>query len=70
MHFVLIGSLWYWPLLGVDPMPRRLSHPLRVLAGFLTLPFHAFLGVGMISTETLIAGEWYSRTIGSGARAR
>lgn len=58
-HFVLIGSLWYWPLLGVDPMPRRLAHPLRVLAAFLTLPFHAFLGVGMISTDTLIAGDWY-----------
>jgi cytochrome c oxidase assembly factor CtaG len=58
-HFVLVGALWYWPLLGVDPMPRRLSHPLRMISGFLTLPFHAFLGVAIMSTSTLIAGDWY-----------
>jgi putative copper resistance protein D len=58
-HFVLVGSLWFWPLLGIDPMPRRLTHPLRVLAAFLTLPFHAFLGLGILSTDTLIAGDWY-----------
>jgi len=58
-HFVMVGALWYWPLLGVDPMPRRLTHPLRMISGFLTLPFHAFLGVAIMSTSTLIGGDWY-----------
>ncbi len=25
IHFVLVGCLWYWPLLGLDPMPNRLT---------------------------------------------
>lgn len=59
MHFVLVGSLWFAPLLGVDPMPRRPPYPMRVISAFMTLPFHAFLGVGIMSMNTLIAGNWY-----------
>jgi cytochrome c oxidase assembly factor CtaG len=60
LHFVLVGCLWFWPLLSVDPMPRRLPYPLRMIAVFATLPFHAFLGVAIMSMTTLIAGEWYA----------
>jgi putative copper resistance protein D len=54
-----VGLLWYVPLLGIDPLPRRPSYPLRVISAFLTLPFHAWLGVAIMSMNTLIAGDWY-----------
>ncbi len=60
LHFVLAGSLFFWPLLGLDPVPGRLSYPLRMLVVFLTLPFHAFLGVAVMGSTTLIGGQWYS----------
>jgi putative copper resistance protein D len=60
LHFVAVGLLWYAPLLGVDPLPRRQSYPLRVIAAFLTLPFHAWMGVAIMSMNTLIAGDWYT----------
>lgn len=59
LHFIAIGCLWFWPLLGIDPMPRRIGYPMRVIAVFLTLPFHAFLGVAIMSMNTLIAADWY-----------
>jgi putative copper resistance protein D len=59
LHFVAVGALFFWPLLGRDPVPGRLSHPLRLILIFLTLPFHAFLGVTMMSMNTLIARDWY-----------
>lgn len=59
VHFVLVGCLWFWAILGLDPMPNRIPHPLRLLAVFLTMPFHAFLGVAIMSQTTLIAGDWY-----------
>lgn len=59
VHFVATSALLYWPLVGVDPIPNRVSYPLRVLMFFLTLPFHAFLGVSIMSTDRLIAEEWY-----------
>jgi cytochrome c oxidase assembly factor CtaG len=60
LHFVLVGLLWYVPLLGIDPVRRRPEYPFRVIAAFMTLPFHAWLGVAIMSMNTLIAGDWYT----------
>jgi cytochrome c oxidase assembly factor CtaG len=59
IHLVLVGSLFFWPLLGVDPVPGRVIYPFRLLLIVLTLPFHAFLGVTIMGQETLIGGSWY-----------
>ena len=59
VHLVLVGSLFFWPLMGIDPLPGRLQYPFRLLMIFLTLPFHAFLGVTIMSQDKLIGGDWY-----------
>ena len=59
VHLVLVGTLFFWPLVGVDPVPGRVPYPFRLILIFLTLPFHAFLGVTIMNQEELIAGEWY-----------
>lgn len=59
VHLVLVGSLFFWPLVGVDPIPGRVDHPFRVLLAVLTLPFHAFLGITIMSQDKLLGGSWY-----------
>jgi len=59
LHLVLVGSLFFWPLVGTDPVPGRLPYPFRMLTIVLTLPFHAFLGVTIMGQQELIAGDWY-----------
>jgi putative copper resistance protein D len=59
LHFVTIGALLMWPLVGVDPVPGRLDYPFRLLVMFLMLPFHAILGISIMSANRLIAGAWY-----------
>ena len=59
VHLVLVGALFFWPLMGVDPVPGRVGYPFRVLLVTLTLPFHAFLGVTIMGQERLIGGDWY-----------
>jgi len=59
VHLVLVGALFFWPLMGVDPVPGRVGYPFRVLLVVLTLPFHAFLGVTIMGQERLIGGDWY-----------
>ncbi|HWH30996.1 MAG TPA: cytochrome c oxidase assembly protein [Mycobacteriales bacterium] len=63
LHFLLVGALFFWPLLGVDPVPGRRSYPLRMLLVATTLPFHAFLGVAIMSIEPdgagLLAADHY-----------
>jgi len=63
LHFLAVGSLFFWPLLGIDPVPGRSGHPFRMLLVAATLPFHAFLGVAIMSVEPdgrgLLAADHY-----------
>jgi cytochrome c oxidase assembly factor CtaG len=59
IHLVLVGTLFFWPLMGIDPVPGRVSYPFRVLLVLMTLPFHAFLGVTIMGQTTLIGEEHY-----------
>jgi putative copper resistance protein D len=63
LHFLLVGYLFYWPVIGVDPAPRRLPHLARLGMVFASLPFHAFFGVILMSTQTVI-GERFYRGLG------
>jgi len=59
LHLVVVGALFFWPLVGIDPVPGRVAYPFRLLLVVLTLPFHAFLGVTIMGQDTLIGGSWY-----------
>jgi putative copper resistance protein D len=59
LHMVLVGCLFFWPLMGIDPLPGRISYPFRLVLTVLTLPFHAFMGVTIMAQEQLIGGDWY-----------
>lgn len=62
-HFLFIGCLFFWPLLGTDPVPGRVPYPARMLLAAATLPLHAFLGVAIMSGRPdgsgLIAADHY-----------
>jgi putative copper resistance protein D len=57
--FVTLGAMFMWPLIGIDPIPNRAPFPLRILTTFLVLPGHVFLGVTMMQSSTLLAGDYY-----------
>ena len=59
VHLVLVGALFFWPLMGIDPLPGRIGYPARMMVVVLTLPFHAFLGITIMGQSTLIGGDWY-----------
>lgn len=59
LHLVLVGCLFFWPIIGTDPVPGKVAYPFRMLLVVLTLPFHAFLGVTIMGEQELIGGDWY-----------
>ena len=59
VHFLVVGCAFFWPLLGLDPVPGRVAPPFRLLAVFAALPFHAFLGVALMSSSAPVAGTYY-----------
>ncbi|SHI39933.1 putative copper resistance protein D [Tessaracoccus bendigoensis DSM 12906] len=59
LYLVTVGCLFFFPLLGVDPVPIKMPYPIRILLFMLTMPFHAFLGVTIMGSTRLIAEDWY-----------
>ncbi|MDQ3505702.1 MAG: cytochrome c oxidase assembly protein [Actinomycetota bacterium] len=60
VHFLLVGCIFFWPLIGVDPVPGRLPHPMRVLLLVTTLPIHVVLGLTIMTERTVIAADHYN----------
>ena len=58
-HFILTGCLFFWPLLGLDPLPNRWPYPGRALLMVLSVPFHTVLGLTIMQSRTLLAGDYY-----------
>ncbi len=56
-HFVVVGLLFFWPAVGLDPMKRSISYPARLLYVLLAVPFHAFLGLVILSSTAHPLGE-------------
>lgn len=63
LHFLAIGGLYFWGVMGVDPSPRQASRGMRRLGApvlrifelVITVPFHAFFGViVMMSVDLLV----------------
>ncbi|MDR7276481.1 cytochrome c oxidase assembly protein [Catenuloplanes atrovinosus] len=58
-HFVLAGYLLFWVLIGVDLGRPRVAPPILVLVHFASMVVHAFFGLTLSQSTTLIAPEWY-----------
>ncbi|HEY9310757.1 MAG TPA: cytochrome c oxidase assembly protein [Williamsia sp.] len=58
-HFIISGYLFYWLVIGIDPAPRKLSPVVKLAMVFASLPFHAFFGVALMSTDNVIARSYY-----------
>ncbi len=54
LHFLNIGLLFFWPIMGVDPAPHRSPYVIRILELFAAMPFHAFFGVAVMMSSALI----------------
>jgi cytochrome c oxidase assembly factor CtaG len=59
LHFIVTGCLFFWPLLGLDPLPNRWPYPGRALLMVLSVPFHTVLGLTIMQSKTLLAGDYY-----------
>ncbi|MBY8883283.1 cytochrome c oxidase assembly protein [Streptomyces sp. PTM05] len=48
VHFLAVGLVFFWPIMGVDPGPHRPGHVMRILELFMGMPFHAFFGIALM----------------------
>ncbi|WP_253774105.1 cytochrome c oxidase assembly protein [Goodfellowiella coeruleoviolacea] len=59
VHFLVSGYVFYWLVIGVDRPPRPLPHLARLGMLFAVMPFHAFFGVILMNSPTVVAETYY-----------
>ncbi len=59
VHFLGSGYLFAWALIGIDPGPSKWPPLLLLVILFATISFHAFFGVAITGSSTLLAPEFF-----------
>ncbi len=59
IHFLVVGYLFYWAIIGIDPGPRRLPYPGRIGLLFAVMPFHAFFGIALMTMSSTVGATFY-----------
>ncbi len=59
VHFLLAGILFFHVIIGVDPRPKQYPYIFRIVILFAAMSIHAFFSVALLSSTSLIGGEYY-----------
>ena len=58
VHFLAVGVVFFWPIIGVDPGPHRPGYLMRMLELFAGMPFHAFFGIALMMASEPMVGTF------------
>jgi putative copper resistance protein D len=59
LHFLLAGILFFHVIIGVDPRPKQYPYIFRIVILFAAMSIHAFFSIALLSSTSLIGGEYY-----------
>jgi putative membrane protein len=58
IHFLAVGLLFFYPIMGVDPGTHRPGYVMRMLELFAGMPFHAFFGIAVMMASQPLIGAY------------
>ncbi len=61
LHFLLAGILFFQILIGIDPMPQKVPHLVKIIIIFAAMSIHAFFSISIMSASTLIDGGYFAK---------
>ena len=56
--YLTVGLLFWWPAVGLDPSPWRMSHPVRAMYVFLQMPQNTFLAVTIMNSSIVLYAHY------------
>ncbi|HEY7132569.1 MAG TPA: cytochrome c oxidase assembly protein [Candidatus Limnocylindrales bacterium] len=60
--FLVTALLFWWPAVGADPSPWRMSHPVRAMYVFLQMPQNTFLAVTILNSSVVLYAHYATLT--------
>jgi cytochrome c oxidase assembly factor CtaG len=64
--YLAAGLLFWWPAIGADPSPWRMSHPVRLMYVFLQMPQNTFLAVALLNADRPLYSHYVTLVRGWG----
>ncbi|MEO8541907.1 MAG: cytochrome c oxidase assembly protein [bacterium] len=58
MLYVTVALMFWWQVIGLDPTPWRMAHPIRVLYVFLQMPQNSFLALAIYETNRVLYSHY------------
>lgn len=59
VHFLAVGLLFFYVIVGVDPNPHRTPYLVRIVLLLGAMSLHAFFSISVMSTTALLDGGYY-----------
>jgi len=59
VHFLITGYLFVQSLVGIDPGPKPINYPVRLMILLGTLTFHALFGLSLMMGNGLLLADWF-----------
>jgi cytochrome c oxidase assembly factor CtaG/putative copper export protein len=60
VNFVLVGCIFFWTLIGIDPGPKRAPYLARLAVLIGVIAMHAFFSVALMQSTTVIAPSYFA----------
>lgn len=59
-HFLLVGFLFFWVVIGIDPAPDRPAHHYRVLLLMIWIALHTIFALTLMQSNSVLAADWFA----------
>ncbi len=56
--YVTVALMFWWQVIGLDPTPWRMAHPIRMLYVFLQMPQNSFLALSIYGTDRVLYSHY------------
>ncbi|MEV8395426.1 MULTISPECIES: cytochrome c oxidase assembly protein [unclassified Streptomyces] len=60
VHFLAVGLLFFWVIIGIDPGPRRPPYLAKLFVLMLAMPFHSWFSISLMSSADIIGEDWWT----------
>jgi putative copper resistance protein D len=60
LHLLLAGVLFFQVLIGIDPMPNKIPHLVKIIIIFAAMSIHAFFSISVMSATTLLDNGFFA----------
>jgi putative membrane protein len=67
--YLMAGLLFWWPAVGLDPSPWRMSHPVRAMYVLLQMPQNTFLALTILSASVPLYAHYATLVVPWGGSA-